>query len=211
MKLIAEPSRMFRLPPFPDLPDRERAIEQHMVRTVLQQPPTVTEPVRPFPHVPEIVDDPRISGFLALQDGDLGVWYARWSAKLSEYPRGEVAVHVSVQASVNVVQNAGPEAGYYRSVGTHGGQRVADWSEVLPLLREVAEDPGDRDRRLVFADYLDDLGQTIAADSLRTLIAQPALWYAGWWRHPVFLQTPPSAVPSVPIEQIRQDFFTAGA
>ena len=178
-----------------------------MVRTVLQQPPTVTEPVRPFPHVPDLVDDPQISGFLALQD-DAAVWYARWSARMSGYPHSAVTVAVFAEPSASWT-----ETGFFSpNIRVHTGQAIADWTEVLPLLREVAEDPGDRDRRLVFADYLDDLGQIYAADSLRTLIAKPALWYSRWWPNPTppLLPAPPAA-PSVPIEQIRQDFFSAGA
>jgi uncharacterized protein (TIGR02996 family) len=171
----------------------------------------VTEPVRPFPHVPEIEDDPRISGFLALQD-DEAVWYARWSTPLSEYPRSAVTVAVFAEAapSAVVAQGLAPAPAPIR---VHSGQAVADWSDVLPLLREVAEDPGDRDRRLVFADYLDDLGQIYAADSLRVLVAKPALWYSRWWPEaPAMLSAPPPPpAPTVPIEQIRQDFFRTGA
>lgn len=199
---------MFRLPPFADAPDREKAFETHMVRTVLQQPPTVTEPVRPFPHVPDIVDDPQISGFLALQD-DEAVWYARWSSRLSAYPRTAVTVAVFAEP---LEPPTHPDFAQ-RPIRVHLAQSVGDWSEVLPLLLEVAEDPGDRDRRLVFADYLDDLGQIYAADSLRTLIAKPALWYSRWWPSQTALPEPdpPPAAPTVPIEQIRQDFFRAGA
>ena len=179
-----------------------------MVRTVLQQPPTVTEPVRPFPHVPEILDDPRISGFLALQD-DVAVWYARWSTRLSEYPRGAVTVVVFAELLEPApwIDPDIPQA----PIRVHTGQTIANWSEVLPLLREVAEDPGDRDRRLVFADYLDDLGQIYAADSLRTLVAKPALWYSRWWPAPTPLPAAPPPAQTVPIEQIRQDFFRAEA
>lgn len=194
---------MLRLPPIPDGVDRVTATEQQVVQIVLQMPPNVTQPLHPFAHVPELVDDPWIGACLAVQDPVGRTWYARWLSLLSEYPQREVGVQVATDPRLSPEETP-------RLKESHHALRIVDWSEVLPLLLEVAEDPGDRDRRLVYADYLDDLGQPYAADSLRTLVANPALLFARWWFNPVAEVQRPEP-DRVSLEQIRQDFPSVNA
>jgi uncharacterized protein (TIGR02996 family) len=156
------------------------AIGRRLTSMIVSQPPVFTKsPSKPFGRYGESVDDPSIAGLLVVKDVDGRMWTARWVTRLSHYPHEPV----TVQIVGNAVATGNFPGQPYRAVSR--GQRLEDWSRLLPFVLEIAENPGDRDRRLIYADYLDDIGEVYAADSLRSLILRPHLAYEVWWETPV--------------------------
>ncbi|MFO0876179.1 MAG: TIGR02996 domain-containing protein [Gemmataceae bacterium] len=69
--------------------------------------------------------------------------------------------------------------------------RVVDWSlkfepywdrvpAALPLLEGIAHDPGDRSRRLILADLLEEHGEADRAEFIRLQLAEMSGPYFGW-------------------------------
>jgi len=135
-------------------------------------PPVYVSPSQPFgKHGPTI--EPQVGGFLAGRTAWRDRWYARWSGSLyspSQFVQIDV-VRLDVSPSGQTV--------FHTQVVP---ESLADWTDVVPFLEAIAEDPGDRQRRLVYTDYLEDQGLINSAASLRELIDNPPLWFANWWR-----------------------------
>jgi uncharacterized protein (TIGR02996 family) len=158
--------------------DSRADLARRLSAMVASQPPVVTQPRKPFGRFGEVVEDPWVGALLIIEAADGWLWTARWLAHLSTYPREPVTVQV-----VGIANPSSPFwSGDFRA--SLRDQPVEDWTRLLPFVQEIAENPGDRDRRLVYADYLDDIGEVHAADSLRSLVARPQLWFDAWWAIP---------------------------